>query len=103
MGDGKTNGTRAEELSMAFARVIVQLRIDSSVEEQGEGNQQHAIAQARTALFRDLGSTAYRVNRVYETIPFVALAVSPAALQALKKSALVVGIAEDTLSSPQSQ
>ncbi len=103
MGDGKSNEIPAKEFNMPFACVIVELRVDSLVEEHEEGKKQHSIAQARAALFLDLGSTAYRVNRVYETIPFVALEVSPAALQALKKSAFVAGIAEDTLSSTQSK
>lgn len=103
MQNDKTSGTLAEEFNVPFVHVIVQLRVDSLVEEHKEVNMQHSIANARTSLFQDLGSTAYRVNRVYNTIPFVALEVSPAAFQALKKSAFVEGITEDTLSTTQPQ
>jgi hypothetical protein len=103
MRNGKTNGSAGEEFNMPFTRVIVQLKIESLVEEHEEDRRQCLIAQARAALILDLGSTAYRINRVYKTIPFVALEVSPAALQVLKKSAFVVGIEEDSLSLPPSQ
>jgi hypothetical protein len=103
MRNGKIKGTAVEEFSTPFTRVIVQLNIESLVEEHEEGEKQRLIAQAWEALIPDLGSTAYRVNRVYKTIPFVALEVSPAAFQALKKSAFVAGIEEDSLSLPPSQ
>jgi hypothetical protein len=103
MRNGKRDGTAVEKFSTPFTRVIVQLNIESLVEEHEEGEKQRLIAQVWEALIRDLGSTAYRVNRVYKTIPFVALEVSPAAFQALKKSTFVVGIEEDSLSLPPSQ
>jgi hypothetical protein len=103
MRNGKTNGSGGEEFRTHFIRVIVKLKIESLGEEHEEDRKQRLIAQARAAVIRDLGSTAYRVNRVYKTIPFVALEVSPAALQVLKKSAFVAGIEEDLLSLPSSR
>jgi hypothetical protein len=100
MSNSKTSESAGEEFCTHFIRVIVQLKIKSLVEEHEEKRKQLLIAQARAALIRDLGSTSYRVNRVYNTIPFVALEVSPAALQVLKKSAFVAGIEEDSLSLP---
>lgn len=102
MEGGKTGGTPDEEIRMPFARVIVQLHIDSLINED-DAKKRHAIAKARTGLFQDLGSTVYRVTRVYETIPFVGLEVSPAAFKALKKSSFVAGIEKDTLSRTHSQ
>lgn len=100
--DKKTVGTPVEETLAPFYRVIVQLRIDSNVKDREQAHMKRSIAEARAALFRDLGSCEYRVNRVFDTIPFVALEVSPSALKALKKSAIVEGIVEDSLSTTQS-
>ena len=97
----KITGKPGEEASMPFYSVIVQLRINSMVKEHQEPHKEQSIAKARKALFKDLGSTEYRVNRVYDTIPFVALEVSDSALEALKKSAFVEEILEDTVSSTQ--
>jgi hypothetical protein len=96
--ENKTSITPDEKIYMPFSRVIVQLHIDSLIDEDGEGKKRHAIAKARAGLFQDLGASVYRVTRVYETIPFVGLEVSPAAFKALKKSSCVVGIKKDALS-----
>ena len=103
MEDGKTSGTPDEEIHMPLARVIVQLHIDFLVDEDDADKKRHAIAKARAGLLRDLGATVYRVTRVYKTIPFVGLEVSPEAFKALKKSSFVAGIEKDTLSRTHSQ
>ena len=87
-------------------RVLVQLRV--SARPEGElsspdavASQRQAIAAAQSAVLKELAGTSYRVVRTYETIPFLALEVSLGALQALDESALVMGVEEDRLVSPQ--
>ncbi len=87
-------------------RVIVQLRVSALPEgelssAEAVASQRRAIASAQSAVLTELAGTSYRVIRTFETIPFLALVVSPGALQALEGSALVVGIEEDRLASPQ--
>lgn len=87
-------------------RVIVQLRVSARPEgELGSpdavASQRQAIAAAQSAVLKELAGTSYRVVRTYETIPFLALEVSLGALQALDESALVMGVEEDRLDSPQ--
>jgi hypothetical protein len=87
-------------------RVIVQLRVSARPEgELGSpdavASQRQAIAVAQSAVLKELADTSYRVMRIFETIPFLALDVSPGALQALDESALVMGVEEDRLDSPQ--
>ena len=87
-------------------RVIVQLRVSARPEgELGSpdavASQRQAIAAAQSAVLKELAGTSYRVVRTYETIPFLALEVSLGALRALEESALVIGVEEDRLDSPQ--
>ena len=87
-------------------RVIVQLRASALPEGELSGaeavaSQRRAIASAQSAVLTELAGTSHRVIRTFETIPFLALDVSPGALQALEGSALVVGMEEDRLDSPQ--
>jgi hypothetical protein len=81
-------------------RVIVQLRVSARPEGELGGadvvaSQRQAIAAAQTAVLQELAGAGYRIVRTYETIPFLALEVSPGALQALGASALVMGVEED--------
>lgn len=104
-------GVVAEELyrkasSLGSVRVIVQLRVDARSEgelnsPEAVASQRQAIATAQALILRELAGTSYRVVRTYETIPFLALDVSLGALQALDESALVMGVEEDRLASPQ--
>ncbi len=87
-------------------RVLVQLRVSTLPEGKlssadAVASQRRAIASAQSAVLAELAGTSYRVIRTFETIPFLALDVSPDALQALEGSALVVGVEEDRLDSPQ--
>ena len=87
-------------------RVIVQLRVSALPEGELSGaeavaSQRRAIASAQSAVLTKLAGTSHRVIRTFESIPFLALEVSPGALQALERSALVVGMEEDRLDSPQ--
>jgi hypothetical protein len=85
-------------------RVIVGLRTDfvpegrltrSRIAEQREG-----IDSVRAGLWGDLAGTGYRTLREYETVPYVALTVSPRAFRALQSSPRVTSITEDVASSP---
>jgi hypothetical protein len=78
--------------------VIVQLRVAAT---ESETQRVAAISDAREALLRELGSLPYRVRRAYETVPFVALDLSPTALRVVEQSALTAGIQPDILSAPQ--
>jgi hypothetical protein len=87
-------------------RVLVQLQVATKPEGEltsahAVAAQRQAIATAQSAVLRELVGTSYRVVRTYETIPFLALEVSLDALQALEESALVMGVEEDRLDSPQ--
>ena len=97
------HGLHAEAMDQGSVRVIVHLRVAPIAAGQSEEAKQQGgtIAQAREALLRELALTSYRVPRVYDTIPFVALEVSPEALRVLEKSVWVVGLEQDVLSAPQ--
>ena len=87
-------------------RVLVQLQVAAKPEgglasAEAVAAQRTAIAAAQSAVLKELAGTSYRVVRTYETIPFLALEVSLGALQALDESALVMGVEEDRLDSPQ--
>ena len=75
------------------SRVIVNLRLPSF---ESDAQRSALIIQVREAFLRDLDSTSYRVVRAYETIPAVALEVSPAALRAIEKSSHVTSVEPDT-------
>jgi subtilisin len=63
-------------------------------------NQRAEIASAQAGLQRDLQGTGYKTLREYETVPFIALDVSPQALQAAQRSPHVTDIVEDSLAQP---
>jgi hypothetical protein len=77
--------------------VIVQFRLDTDLCETAPGTEpcRQSIVRSRTALLQELGGAAYQVRRTYDTIPFVALEVSPVALRILEGSGQVVGITPD--------
>ena len=81
-----------------WTRVIVVLRLPPSETDEQKGR---LIGQTREALLAELKATPHRVVRIYETIPAVALDVSPQALLVLRKSTLVAGVEEDRLAAPQ--
>jgi hypothetical protein len=88
------------------ARVIVQLRLAPPAGDDAErrgpaGDQRAAIHRAQSAVLAELEATGYRLLRRYETIPFLALEVSPQALDVLKQSSLVVRIEEDRAEPPR--
>jgi len=62
--------------------------------------QRAAIAGAQHRVLAGLAGSAHRVTRSFESIPFLALEVSPAALAALSANGLVVSVAEDVAEPP---
>ena len=54
-----------------------------------------AIACASDSVLNRLGNTGFRVNRTYRSIPFLALSVSPGALEVLRDMPGVLSIVED--------
>jgi subtilisin len=62
--------------------------------------QRAQIDRARERLVGSLAGTEHRVVNTFETIPSVALELSPDALSALERSGQAAGIAEDELSKP---
>jgi len=65
-----------------------------------DGRLSQAIqATAQTEIAKLIG-VPHRVKRVYSSIPFMALDVSPRALEILEASAVVTGVEEDRLAEP---
>src|SRR5918993_3449954 len=60
-------------------------------------NQRAQIASTQAGLQRDLQGTGYQTLREYDTVPFIALDLSPQALQAAQRSPHVTDIVEDSL------
>ncbi len=78
-------------------RVIVQLRIAPGPEE----GRTRAIERAQDSVLRALAPAPHRLLRRYETLPLLAVEVSPEALRLLAASPDVAGIEEDRLAAPQ--
>lgn len=88
----------------AWRRVIAQLRIgadDGTAGATDSAARRKAIADARGHLLESLPVNEFRSVRGYDTLPFVALEVSPAGLAALHASPLVTGITDDRLERTQ--
>lgn len=84
------------------ARVIVELKLPAPHVPEGRlqaaavAMQRAAVAERRAAAIARLPGGAHRVLREFETIPYVALEVSPQALDALERASDVVGrVVED--------
>jgi subtilisin len=82
-------------------RVIVQLRTDFAPEGRlgrtEVADQRDGIESVQAGLQEHLRGTGYRTLREYETIPYIALDVSPRALQAIQRSSLANDVVEDRL------
>jgi hypothetical protein len=84
--------------SAPWTRVIVQLNVPAT---QTDEQKLAAIREVREALLRELDAKSYRVARVYDTIPAVALEVSPEARRVLEKSPRVASVVTDAVVDPQ--
>jgi hypothetical protein len=84
------------------ARVVVQLAVATQAEgtlasTEAVLGQRRTIAVAQTGLLTALAGLRYELKQQFRTIPFVALEVTPEALEALRQSASVVQVTEDRL------
>lgn len=88
---------RAEE--EGSVRVIAQLRTDfvpeGRLSQPQVADQRSEIQSAQAGLKADLQGTGYQSLREYDTIPFIALKLTPRALEALQRSPLVSSVVED--------
>ena len=98
-----TPGSASEVLQKAerrgSVRVIVGLRTDFTPEgrlsrPQAE-DQRNAIENAGDGLLAELAGTGYQTLREYETVPYVALNLTPAALRAVQDSPRATTVQED--------
>jgi subtilisin family serine protease len=82
-----------------FVRVIASLRSDFVPEGRlgraAVRDQRAEIDRAQADLRHDLTGTGYRVVREFKFVPAMALALSPRALEAARRSPQVEGLAED--------
>jgi subtilisin len=110
LGTGDTPGTpgysgllhKAEQ--RGSVRAIVGLRTgfepEGGLSRSEVARQRDDIAHARSGLQGDLRGTGYRTVRRFETLPYVALELSPGALKAAERSPNVTSIVEDVAVSP---
>ena len=85
-------------------RAIVGLRTDFTPEGQlsraQADDQRAAIESARAGLQADLAGTGYQTLREYETVPYIALELTPEALRAIQNSPTTTTIHEDVAVPP---
>lgn len=89
-----------------WSRVIVELRLEGesvAPRPPEDAARRARIAVARQRLLAALPAAEFRLTRGFDTIPYVALAVSPAGLAALRASPLVAGVREDRLMEVQGE
>lgn len=90
--------------SRGSVRVMAELALPAgaqALQAEDSGARRTAIAQGRLALTQALAGRRYTLTREYHTLPYVALEVSPEALDALEKSGAVRDVFEDRLESVQ--
>ena len=82
-------------------RVIVRLRTEfvpeGRLSRPEVADQRDEIGSAQAELREDLRGSGYQTLREYETVPFIALKVSPEALQAVQRSPRATDVVEDRL------
>ena len=104
-GSGESTGVSASSRLLGKAqregsvRAIVGLRTDFTPEGQLSqsqvDDQRGAIESAGAGLRADLAGTEYQTLREYETVPYVALSLTPEALRAVQSSPRTTTIQED--------
>jgi subtilisin len=95
---------RALAVKRGEARVIVglqaQFRPEGALSSPAARDQRAGIAQDRASLLGALKGTKYQVVHTYQTVPYVALKLSPAALDALQRSGLAASLQADEAVKP---
>ena len=92
--------------AVAGERVRVLVELDAAFAPEGalaaaaRGAQRRRIAAAQASLAADLAGTPHRVVRAFRAIPFAALEVEAAALEALARSPRVAAVTSDDLHAP---
>jgi subtilisin family serine protease len=85
-------------------RVIAGLRVSFTPEgalgASARGAQRSAIARATGEMRRVLRGTNRRVVHTYDAVPYIALELSPGALERLRDSGLAASVVEDRLNRP---
>ncbi len=103
----KVDALVAKAAAAGTVPVIVGLRTvtvpDGVLDEAGRAVQREQLRALREAVKASLSATSYQVIREYETIPFLALEVGPAALGVLRTSPHVASIREDQANVPSLQ
>ncbi|HET6304844.1 MAG TPA: S8 family serine peptidase, partial [Myxococcota bacterium] len=90
----------------AGERVRVLVELDAAFAPEGalaaaaRGAQRSRIAASQASLATDLAGTPHRVVRAFRAIPFAALEVEAAALEALARSPRVAAVTSDDLHAP---
>jgi len=95
---------RALAVKRGEARVIVglqaQFRPEGALSSPAARDQRAGIAQDRASLLGALKGTKYQVVHTYSTVPYVALKLSPAALDALQRSGQAASLQTDEAVKP---
>ncbi len=97
-------GVAARAAAGERVRVLVELQAPSAPEgglaATARAAQRRRIATAQASLAADLAGTPHRVVRAFRSIPFAALEVEAAALDALARSPRVAAVSPDELHAP---
>jgi subtilisin family serine protease len=104
-GSDAPEALRAQARSAGSVRVLARLAVPESASSLpgtpgGDSSRRRAIAGARQRLEQDLGDTGWEQKRAFQTIPYVALEVTPEALDRLEASGAVLAVGEDRLERP---
>ena len=102
---GLSESLRARARSGGTVRVLARLAVPESTSSvpgmpSGDSSRRRAIAGARQRLEQDLGDHGWEEKRAFATIPYVALEVTPEALDRLEASGTVLAVGEDRLERP---
>lgn len=101
----KNNVTqKSTDAGNSNSKIIVKLKVKEGICNPDTFTEscQNEIARVQQALLSELKGKEHKVNRLYTTIPFIALEVSPSVFEVVKKSSLVENIEQDKLRSTTS-
>lgn len=88
-------------------RVLVQLNVPTkplgTLNKEEAVAQQNAISVAQNEVLAELNQTKYKVGRLFENIPAIALEVGPDALTVLERSIRVTKVTEERVFKPFQQ
>lgn len=73
---------------------------EGNLDEEGTRKQRNAIAEARSNVVAALADHPHAVVHSFDSVPYVALELSPGALRALERSGRAASVEEDALAEP---